>query len=155
MRILSIHDLGETGKNACYGELIKHRPENKIVSHAYDLAENDPALILFDSMASGPYDLIVGTGFGGVLALLLGRATGVRTVLINPMHPIQRYLPTEHPGYKYGVHGSLGLADIAGFEVYDQLYLASRSWRTHAVWKTFDSRIRPRQPGERQLVSGT
>ena len=53
-------------------------------------------------MASGPYDLIVGIGFGGVLTLLFGMATGVRVALINPMYPIQRYLPIELPGYKYG-----------------------------------------------------
>lgn len=41
MRILNIHDLGETGKNACYGELIKYWSENKIVYRTYDLAEND------------------------------------------------------------------------------------------------------------------
>lgn len=121
MRILNIHDLGETGKNACYGELIKYWSENKIVYRTYDLAENDSDLILLDGMASGPFDLIVGTGFGGVLALLLGRATGVRAVLINPMYLIQRYLSAELSECKWGVHGSLGSADIAEFEVYDRL----------------------------------
>ncbi len=102
MRILNIHDLGQDGENTCYNELLKYWSERQIISFKYDLAEEDPASILLDSMASGPYDLIVGTGFGGVLALLAGRATGVRTVLVNPMYPIQQYLPTELPDYDYG-----------------------------------------------------
>ena len=102
MRILNFHDLGEDGSNACYNELLRYWPKGQIISRTYDLAGRDPASILLDSMASGPYDLIVGTGFGGVLALLAGRATGVRTVLVNPMCPIQRYLPVELPDYEYG-----------------------------------------------------
>ena len=102
MRILNFHDLGEDGNNACYKELIKYWDSKQIVSHTYDLATENPAAILLDSMVYGPYDLIVGTGFGGVLALLAGRATGVRTVLVNPMCPIQRYLPAELPNYEYG-----------------------------------------------------
>ena len=103
MRILNIHDLGQDGENTCYNELLKYWSKKQIISDTYDLAEEDPAAILLDSMASGPYDLIVGTGFGGVLALLAGRATGARTVLVNPMYPIQQYLPTELPDYDYGV----------------------------------------------------
>lgn len=102
MKILNFHDLGENGENACCSELLKYWPEEQIVSRTYDLDTEDPAAILLDSMVLGPYDLIVGTGFGGVLALLAGRATGVRTVLVNPMYPIQRYLPAELPDYKYG-----------------------------------------------------
>lgn len=102
MRILNIHDLGEDGRNTCYNELLKYWDSKQIISRTYDLATKDPAAILLDSMANGPYDLIVGAGFGGVLALLAGRATGVRTVLVNPMYPIQRYLPVELPDYEYG-----------------------------------------------------
>ena len=102
MRILNFHDLGEDGTNACYKELIKYWDSKQIVSRTYDLATKDPAAILLDGMSAGPFDLIVGTGFGGVLALLAGRATGVRTVLVNPMCPIKRYLPAELPDYEYG-----------------------------------------------------
>ncbi len=102
MNILNFHDLGEDGKNGCYNELLKYWSKEQIVSRTYDLATENPASVLLDSMSSGPYDLIVGTGFGGVLALLAGRATGVRTVLVNPMYPIRRYLPAELPDYEYG-----------------------------------------------------
>lgn len=101
MKILNFHDLGENGENACYNELLKYWSSRQIVSETYDLDAEDPAAILLDSMVLGPYDLIVGTGFGGVLALLAGRATGVRTVLVNPMFPIQRYLPEVLPDYEY------------------------------------------------------
>lgn len=100
--ILNFHDLGEGGENDCYRELLKYWPRRQVVSLTYDLEREDPAAILFDSMAHGPFELIVGTGFGGVLALLAGRATGARTVLVNPMYPIRRYLPSELPDYGYG-----------------------------------------------------
>ena len=100
--VLNFHDLGEGGENDCYRELLKYWPRRQVVSLTYDLEREDPAAILFDSMAHGPFELIVGTGFGGVLALLAGRATGARTVLVNPMYPIRRYLPSELPDYGYG-----------------------------------------------------
>ena len=102
MKILNIHDLGQDGKNICYNELLKYWTARQVVSRTYNLAEENPASVLLDCMTSGPYDLIVGTGFGGVLALLAGRATGVRTILVNPMYPIQQYLPTELPDYDHG-----------------------------------------------------
>lgn len=101
MRILNFHDLGEDGNNICYRELIKYWADKQVDSETHDYAAEDPNAILLKSMLSGPYDLVVGTGFGGVLALIVGRATGVRTVLVNPMYPIGRYLPTELPGYEH------------------------------------------------------
>ena len=101
MRILNFHDLGEGGENTCYRELLKYWADKQIDSRTHDYAAEDPNAILLESMLPGPYDLVVGTGFGGVLALIVGRATGVRTILVNPMCPIGRYLPTELPGYEH------------------------------------------------------
>ena len=47
------------------------------------------------------YDLIVGHGFGGVLALYIGRATNVKTILINPAYPASRYWSYDLADYEY------------------------------------------------------
>ena len=102
MRVLNIHDIGEDGHNQCYEELLEYFPKEQITSPTHNLAEDDPAEIMLHAMLHGPYDLIVGKGFGAILALIIGRSTATKTVLLNPMYPIRRYLPTDLPEYKHG-----------------------------------------------------
>lgn len=101
MRILNFPDVGEEPESACYRELLKHFPEEQVGTVRRSLTETEPNKLLMSCIADGPFDLIVGLGFGAVFALLAGRATGSRTVLVNPLCPVQRYLPVEYPAYGF------------------------------------------------------
>lgn len=46
-------------------------------------------------------EFVVGKGFGAFFALLIGMTRGCRTILINPMYPISRYLSQNLPDYKF------------------------------------------------------
>ncbi len=109
MRILYIADLGEDIKkskadpDSLYGQLLKNCQdgETRLEIIADDLATTDPAHILAKCLLNGTPDLIVGQGFAAVFALLIGRATQSRTILLNPKYPAYRYLPYEIPDYEF------------------------------------------------------
>ncbi len=104
MNVINFHDINESGENRYYRELLKRFPEEQITVAEYDPYDN-PADILFRFAADryGHYDLIVGAGFGAVLALMFSRMKDdrIRTVLINPMYPFSKYSAEALPGYKY------------------------------------------------------
>lgn len=99
MEILNLCDINDEAKNIYYKELLKYFPEDQIVSYGYDPKVHPGELIL--SLMGIKYDLIVGHGFGGLLALVIGRATGTKTILINPMYPASRYWSAFLPDYEY------------------------------------------------------
>ena len=99
MNILNLCDINDEAENIYHKELLKYFAEAQIDSIKYDPTVN-PAEFLLD-MICEKYDLIVGHGFGGLLALVVGRATGVRTILINPMYPASRYWSELLPDYEY------------------------------------------------------
>ena len=99
MNILNFCDINDEAKNLYYNELLKYYDENDILTLKYDPKVN-PAEYLLDLM-NEKYDLIVGHGFGGLLALVIGRVTGTKTILINPMYPASRYWSELCPDYEY------------------------------------------------------
>ncbi len=100
MFILNICDYKDKKENIYYKELQKCFGSNTvIVSVAFEKDKN-PAELLIELMTE-PYDLIVGHGFGGALALYIGRATKVKTILINPAYPASRYWSDDLADYEY------------------------------------------------------
>ena len=99
MEILNLCDINDEAKNIYYKELLKYFPEDQIVSYGYDPKMHPGEFIL--SLMGIKYDLIVGHGFGGLLALVIGRAIGAKTILINPMYPASRYWSAFLPDYEY------------------------------------------------------
>ena len=90
MSILNICDYKDEKENIYYKELQKcFGAKTHIISVVFEKDKN-PAELLMQLMTER-YDLIVGHGFGGVLALYIGRATNVKTILINPAYPASRY----------------------------------------------------------------
>ena len=99
MNILNLCDINDEAKNIYYEELLKYYSKDQIYSRGHDLKDH-PGELLFN-LISAKYDLIIGHGFGGLLALIIGRATGAKTILINPMYPASRYWPDVLPDYEY------------------------------------------------------
>ena len=99
MRILNICDINDDAKNIYHKELLKYFEDQQIDSVKYDPKDN-PGEFLLDLIRVN-YDLVVGHGFGGLLALIVGRTTGARTILINPMYPASRYWSVFLPDYEY------------------------------------------------------
>ena len=99
MNILNLCDINDEAKNIYHEELLKYFNEDQVDSIKYDPKVN-PAEFILDQINS-KYDLIVGHGFGGLLAVAIGRATGARTILINPMYPAARYWSDLLPDYEY------------------------------------------------------
>ncbi len=99
MRILNISDYKDENKNVYYEELNKNHPHELIIPYAFD-KERNPAEMLMEIMSMS-FDLIVGHGYGGVLALYAGRAMNTKTILINPTYPASRYWTGEMSDYKY------------------------------------------------------
>lgn len=99
MEILNLCDINDETKNIYYKELLKYFPEDQIVSYGYDPKVHPGEFIL--SLMGIKYDLIVGHGFGGLLALVIGRVIGAKSILINPMYPASRYWSAFLPDYEY------------------------------------------------------
>ena len=99
MLILNLCDINDDAENIYYKELLKYYPDDEIESHKYDYSAHPGELLL--NLMRDKYDLIVGHGFGGLLALIIGRATGTKTILINPMYPASRYWSEFYPDYEY------------------------------------------------------
>ena len=96
--ILYLCDINDEPKNIYYEELLKYYPQEWIAC-GYD-PKRHPGESLLAHMTT-KYDLVVGHGFGGLLALIVGRATGAKTILINPMYPASRYWSDLYPDYEY------------------------------------------------------
>lgn len=100
MSILNICDYNDEKENIYYKELEKcFGEETYIISVVFEKDKN-PAELLMRLMTER-YDLIVGHGFGGVLALYIGLATNVKTILINPAYPASRYWSDDLADYEY------------------------------------------------------
>lgn len=100
MSILNICDYKDEKENIYYKELQKcFGAKTHIISVIFEKDKN-PAELLMQLMTER-YDLIVGHGFGGVLALYIGRATNVKTILINPAYPTSRYWSDDLADYEY------------------------------------------------------
>ncbi len=100
MSILNICDYRDEKENIYYKELQKcFGAKTHIISVVFEKDKN-PAELLVQLMTER-YDLIVGHGFGGVLALYIGRATNVKTILINPAYPASRYWSDDLADYEY------------------------------------------------------
>ena len=100
MSILNICDYKDEKENIYYKELQKcFGAKTHIISVVFEKDKN-PAELLMQLMTER-YDLIVGHGFGGVLALYIGRATNVKTILINPAYPASRYWSDDLADYEY------------------------------------------------------
>ena len=97
--ILNLCDINDEAENLYYEELLKYFPDSQIVSLKYD-PKVHPGEMMLELMCDR-YDLIVGHGFGGLLALIIGRATKTRTILINPMYPASRYWSEFLPDFEY------------------------------------------------------
>ena len=100
MSILNISDYKDEKENIYYKELQKcFGADTSIVSVAFEKDRNLAELLL--GLMAERWDLIVGHGFGGVLALYIGRATNVKTILINPAYPASRYWSYDLTDYEY------------------------------------------------------
>lgn len=100
MSILNICDYIDEKENIYYKELQKcFGAKTHIISVVFEKDKN-PAELLMQLMTER-YDLIVGHGFGGVLALYIGRVTNVKTILINPAYPASRYWSDDLGDYEY------------------------------------------------------
>lgn len=100
MSILNICDYKDEKENIYYKELQKcFGAKTHIISVVFEKDKN-PAELLMRLMTER-YDLIVGHGFGGVLALYIGLATNVKTILINPAYPASRYWSDDLADYEY------------------------------------------------------
>lgn len=98
MLILNLCDINDDAENIYYKELLKYFTKNQIFSHKCDYSAHPGELIL--GLMRNKYDLIIGHGFGGLLALVIGRITGAKTILINPMYPASRYWDEFYPEYE-------------------------------------------------------
>ena len=78
MSILNICDYKDEKENIYYKELQKCFGVNADINSVVFEKGKNPAELLMQLMTER-YDLIVGHGFGGVLALYIGRATNVKT----------------------------------------------------------------------------
>ena len=99
MLILNLCDVNDDAENIYYKELLKYYTESQVFSHKCNYSAHPGELIL--ALMGNKYDLIIGHGFGGLLALVIGRITGVKTILINPMYPASRYWDEFYPEYEY------------------------------------------------------
>lgn len=97
--ILNLCDINDEAENTYYKELLKYYSEDCIYSRGYDPNEHPGEFLI--RMMNSKFDMIVGHGFGGLLALIIGRATGTKTILINPMYPASRYWTDLYPDYEY------------------------------------------------------
>ena len=97
--ILNLCDVNDEHENIYHKELLKYFSEDCIYSPEYDPKMHPGELLL--KLMNDKYDLIVGHGFGGLLALIMGRATGAKAILINPMYPASRYWADLYPDYEY------------------------------------------------------
>ena len=125
MKVLYIPDLHtdrealEGGKDIVYRQLMKSIVQSdihtRINGRGFEWEHDDPRHILLDMILDGPYDLVVGKGFGSVFAVIVGQHLQCRTILVNPMYPIKRYLPYEMPGYSESYADSLVSLDLSKF----------------------------------------
>lgn len=100
MSILNICDYKDEKENIYYKEIKKCFGMNTtIISIVFEKDKNPSELLL--NLITETYDLIVGHGFGAVLALYIGRVTKVKTILINPAYPASRYWPDNLADYEY------------------------------------------------------
>ena len=100
MSILNICDYKDEKENIYYKELQKCFGANADINSVVFEKDKNPAELVMQLMTER-YDLIVGHGFGGVLALYIGRATNVKTILINPAYPAARYWSDDLADYEY------------------------------------------------------
>ncbi|MBO4616185.1 MAG: hypothetical protein J5717_02425 [Lachnospiraceae bacterium] len=100
MSILNICDYKDEKENNYYKELQKCFGSRTHIDSVVFEKDKNPAELLMKLMTER-YDLIVGHGFGGVLALYIGRATNVKTILINPAYPASRYWSDDLADYEY------------------------------------------------------
>lgn len=99
MLILNLCDINDDAENIYYTELLKYFTESQVFSREVDYSAHPGELIL--ALMRQKYDLIIGHGFGGLIALVIGRMTGAKTILINPMYPASRYWDEFYPDYKF------------------------------------------------------
>ena len=99
MRILNLCDINDEAKNLYYKELFKYFADEQIDTIKYDPKVNPGEFLV--KLMNEKYELIVGHGFGGLLALIIGRVTEAKTILINPMYPASRYWHEMLPDYEY------------------------------------------------------
>lgn len=104
MRVINFHDLNEKSENRYDHELLKYFSSDQIDTVEYDLSDNPAELLLhYGTDRYDHYDLIVGAGFGAILAIMFSRMKDnrIKTVLINPMYPFSKYAEEVMPGYPY------------------------------------------------------
>ncbi len=92
--ILNISDYKDEKENIYYKELKKCLGSDKRILSIVFEKDKNPAELLLQLMTM-TFDLIVGHGFGGVLALYIGWVKKVKTILINPAYPASRYWSTS------------------------------------------------------------
>lgn len=127
MNIINFPDYNEHTKNRYYDELLKYFDKDEVESVKYSLEDN-PAEVLLKYSADRfrHYDLIVGCGFGAILAIAYSRMKDdrIRTILINPMYPLHKYLKEEMAKYKY-------------HEMFTRLAYQDICWNKKIVDKTY------------------
>lgn len=92
MKILYLHDFGESARDQHYEVLHKLFPEADITTEEIDYTEKPILDLIFDLECIRDADYIIGIGYGGFLAYLSGIVNNIATVLINPYTPIETYL---------------------------------------------------------------
>lgn len=92
MKILYLHDFGESARNQHYEILHRLFPEVDIATEEVDYTEKPILDLIFDLECIRDADYIVGVGYGGFLAYLSGIINKTPTVLINPYIPAETHL---------------------------------------------------------------
>lgn len=92
MKILNIHGFSDSRYNNNYRiikEFYKGRSEVEIVSPQIDYVKKPEDII---TPVADIYDIVVGDGFGGIFAYIVGSLCDVRVLLTSPYIPIRAHL---------------------------------------------------------------
>lgn len=92
MKILYLHNFGEIVRDSHYEALRRLFPDAEISAIEIDYTDKPIFDLVFDFECIRDVDCIVGNGFGGYLAYIVGIANNTKTICINPYIPMTDYL---------------------------------------------------------------
>ena len=101
MKILNIHGFSESRYNNNYRVLkdfYKGRSDVELVSPQIDYAKSPEEII---TSIADIYDIVVGDGFGGIFAYIVGSLCDVKILLVSPYIPIRDHLDKLNKEYPH------------------------------------------------------
>lgn len=97
--VLNLHGLYGKSCNTAYKELT--HLGKQIMSPQFHYEDKDPLRLRHDLLAPIDFEYVVGTSFGGFLALVVSAIRNIPCILINPCIPPATYIEQLVPGYRY------------------------------------------------------